>query len=122
MLVANFFYSVQPSTVAIGKVVSGEALDALSTISVLNMSCEGNVLAQELLKKIDHHLREIVKAGEGDRHWPEKFKAYCKVSVYFAIFVLLSFLRDISMGHSQRTCILDSEGLLCTYILKCRVI
>lgn len=43
------------------------------------MATAGNLMAEEFVKKLDHHLRVIVKVCEGEKHWPEKYTANFKV-------------------------------------------
>jgi hypothetical protein len=43
------------------------------------MATEGNLMAEDFVSKLDHHLRAIVKAAEGDLHWPEKYRQHFKV-------------------------------------------
>lgn len=43
------------------------------------MATSGNLMAEDFVRKLEHHLKSIVKACEGDKHWPEKYKAHFKV-------------------------------------------
>lgn len=43
------------------------------------MATAGNPMAEDFVNKLEHHLKTIVKVGEGEVHWPEKFKIYFKV-------------------------------------------
>jgi hypothetical protein len=46
---------------------------------VLSLAVAGNLMAEELLKKLSHHLRSIAKQAEGDLHWPDKYREHFRV-------------------------------------------
>ena len=44
------------------------------------MATAGNLMAEDFVMKLEHHLRAIVKEANGEKHWPEKYKSHFEVS------------------------------------------
>lgn len=43
------------------------------------MATAGNPMAEDFVLKLEHHLKTIIKKAEGQKHWPDKYKANFKV-------------------------------------------